>query len=141
MVFNLQEGFYLWAILASAAASMVLGFVWYGPLFGKAWGRYSGWTAEKIKTVSGKSMGLAYGLAFAAAVVSSLALTVLSRSLGATTAMGGLMIGLLAGVGLVAMAMATNFLFERRPLGFWLIVAGYEVVFMAVAGVIVTIWR
>ena len=39
------------------------------------------------------------------------------------------------------MALATNFLFERRPLGFWLIVAGYEVIFMAAAGVIVTIWR
>lgn len=141
MPFNLQEGFYLWAILASAAASMVIGFVWYGPLFGKAWGRYSGWTEEKIKTVTGKSMGLTYGLTLIAAVVSSLALTVLSRSLGATTAMDGLLIGLLTGVGLVAMALATNFLFERRPLGFWLIVAGYEIVFMAAAGVIVTVWR
>ncbi len=141
MVFNLQEGFYLWAILASAAASMAIGFIWYGPLFGKAWGRYSGWTEEKIKTVTAKSMGLTYGLTLIAAAVSSLALTVLSRSLGATTAVDGLMIGLLTGVGLVAMAFATNFLFERRPLGFWLIVAGYEVVFMAAAGVIVTIWR
>jgi hypothetical protein len=141
MVFNLQEGFYLWAILASAASSMVIGFVWYGPLFGKAWARYSGWTEEKIKTVSEKSMGLTYGLTLIAAIVSSLALTVLSRSLGATTATDGLMIGLLAGVGLAAMALATNFLFEHRPLGFWLIVAGYEVIFMAVAGVIVTIWR
>ena len=52
-----------------------------------------------------------------------------------------LVIGRLAGVGLVSMAMATNFLFERRPLGFWLIVVGYEIVFLAVAGVIVTIWR
>jgi hypothetical protein len=141
MVFNLQEGFYLWAILASAASSMIIGFVWYGPLFGKAWARYSGWTEEKIKTVSGKSMGLTYGLTLIAAIVSSLALTVLSRSLGATTARDGLMIGALAGVGLAAMALATNFLFERRPLGFWLIVAGYEVIFMATAGVIVTIWR
>jgi hypothetical protein len=141
MPFNLQEGFYHWAILASAAASLVIGFVWYGPLFGKAWGRYSGWTEEKIKTVSGKSMGLTYGLTLIAAVVSGLALTVLSRSLGATTAADGLLIGLLTGVGLVAMALATNFLFERRPLGFWLIVAGYEVVFMAAAGVIVTVWR
>jgi hypothetical protein len=92
MVFNLQEGFYLWAILASAASSMIIGFVWYGPLFGKAWARYSGWTEEKIKTVSGKSMGLTYGLTLIAAIVSSLALTVLSRSLGATTATDGLMI-------------------------------------------------
>ena len=141
MVFNLQEGFYLWAILASGAASMIVGFIWYGPLFGKSWGRYSGWTEEKVKTVPAKSMALTYGLTLMAAVVSSLALTVLSRSLGASTAMDGLLIGLLAGVGLVAMALATNFLFERRPLGFWLIVSGYEIVYLAAAGVIVTVWR
>jgi hypothetical protein len=31
--------------------------------------------------------------------------------------------------------------FEWRPLGIWLIVAGCEVVFMAAAGIIVTICR
>ena len=27
----------LWAALASAGTSMILGFLWFGPLFGKAW--------------------------------------------------------------------------------------------------------
>src|SRR3979411_1521354 len=26
-----------WAILAAVAASMVIGFLWYGPILGKAW--------------------------------------------------------------------------------------------------------
>src|SRR3979411_3551552 len=26
-----------WAILVAVAATMVLGFLWYGPIFGKAW--------------------------------------------------------------------------------------------------------
>lgn len=31
-----------WAILVCAVVAMVLGFVWYGPLFGKAWMRLTG---------------------------------------------------------------------------------------------------
>ena len=30
------------AVLVGTAAAMVLGFIWYGPLFGKAWARGSG---------------------------------------------------------------------------------------------------
>ena len=31
-----------WAVLVAAIAQMVLGFLWYGPLFGKAWARAMG---------------------------------------------------------------------------------------------------
>ena len=34
------------AIAASVAASMVLGFLWYGPLFGKTWARLTGMDAS-----------------------------------------------------------------------------------------------
>ncbi len=68
-------------------------------------------------------------------------LAVLARAAGAEGAMDGLLLGLMAGVGFAAMAFATTHLFEHKPLGLWLIVAGYEVVFLAAAGVIVTAWR
>ena len=141
MILNLQEGFNLWAVLAAGTASLFLGFIWYGPLFGKPWARYTGWTEEKVKTVSGRSMGLTYGLAFLAALAQALALTVLSRSLGASEALDGLLLGLLAGLGFTAMAFATTLLFEHKPVGLWLIISGYEVVYLAAAGVIITVWR
>ena len=31
-----------WAVLVAAVASFILGWMWYGPLFGKAWGAMSG---------------------------------------------------------------------------------------------------
>jgi hypothetical protein len=39
------------------------------------------------------------------------------------------------------MAFATTHLFERKPVGLWLIVAGYQVVYQVAAAVIVTLWR
>src|SRR6266478_3785234 len=35
-----------WAILAAVAASMVIGFLWYGPILGKAWMKEMGWPAD-----------------------------------------------------------------------------------------------
>lgn len=67
MVFAIGSGISAPVLLASAAASLAIGFVWYGCLFGKAWSRYTGWTDEKVKKLGGSAMGLTCGLAFAAA--------------------------------------------------------------------------
>lgn len=128
-------------ILASGVASLLIGFIWYGPLFGKAWGAYTGWTEEKIKTIPGSKMGLTYGLTLLCALITALVLAGLSNALRLSGAVEGLNLGLIAGVGLAAMAFATTHLFEHKPLGLWLIVSGYQVVYMAAAGIIVTIWR
>ncbi len=38
-----------WAVLACGIVSMVLGFVWYGPLFGKKWMEICGTTAQDLE--------------------------------------------------------------------------------------------
>ena len=141
MALNILSGANFGAILVSGAASLVIGFVWYGPLFGKAWGSYTGWTEAKIKTIPGSRMALTYGLSFIAAVIAAAVLAFLARTMGATSVMDGAALGLLTGIGILAMGFATTFLFEHKPVGLWLIVAGYEVVYLVTAGIIVTLWR
>ncbi|HYE60096.1 MAG TPA: DUF1761 domain-containing protein [Candidatus Kapabacteria bacterium] len=56
----------LWAVLACAVLSMVVGSIWYGPLFGKKWLEVIGATAmdmEKRKEMQKKAMPL-YGIQF-----------------------------------------------------------------------------
>ncbi len=36
------------AVVVAAIANMVLGFLWYGSLFGKQWIKLSGFTAEAM---------------------------------------------------------------------------------------------
>ena len=36
------------AVLVSAVSAMVLGFLWFGPLFGKEWSKAMGWTEEQM---------------------------------------------------------------------------------------------
>ena len=141
MILNFSNGLNILAILGSGIASLILGFVWYGRLFGKAWAGYTGWTEEKIKTIPGSRMARTYILTFLAALVSAFVLAVLSRALGASGALDVLILGLVTGIGIAAMGFATTFLFEHKPLGLWLIVAGYQVFYLVIAGIIVTVWR
>ncbi len=39
-----------WAVFACGVLSLVLGFIWYGPLFGKKWLEVTGATANDQKT-------------------------------------------------------------------------------------------
>ena len=60
-----------WGILASAVVSMVVGSIWYGPLFGKTFRKEMGmdqWSAEKQEAEK-KKMGMLYFGQFIASVV------------------------------------------------------------------------
>lgn len=129
------------AILACGVAALVLGFFWYGPLFGKAWAGYTGWTEEKVKALPAMRMAMTYALTFLAALVTAFLLDVLAWALGSSGVRAGISLGLLTGIGFSAMAFATTHLFEHKPLGLWLIVSGYQLLYQVAAALIITLWR
>jgi hypothetical protein len=47
----------------------------------------------------------------------------------------------LTGFGFSAMAFATTHLFEHKPLGLWLIVSGYQLLYQVAAALIIVLWR
>ncbi|TFG57721.1 MAG: DUF1761 domain-containing protein [Candidatus Aminicenantes bacterium] len=141
MPFDLSYHIHILAILACGVVSLVVGFIWYGPLFGKAWAGYTGWTEEKIKALPASRMARTYFLTFLAALATAFALDVLAWAIRPDGAAGGLVLGLWTGVGFTAMAFATTHLFEHKPLGLWLIVSGYQVVYQVAAAIILTLWR
>lgn len=121
------------AVILAAVINMVLGYVWYArKVFGNAWMADLG-----KKSMELKNPGQGYALMVLASLV--IAYT-LAKLVGYADAVGfgeGMMLGLLAGVGLVATTEAANCLYEGRPSRLFLINAGYPVVsFALMAGVI-----
>lgn len=58
------------AVLVAAVSSFVIGGLWYGPLFGRAWMQAFGFTEEDLKQRSvPKTFGLSLLLAFVAALI------------------------------------------------------------------------
>ena len=59
-------------ILATALVPLIVGFVWYGPLFGKLWMQEAGITEESMK---GSNMALIFGISLVFGVFLAVGLT------------------------------------------------------------------
>lgn len=124
-----------WAILLAACSGFVVGSLWYGPWFGKAWMQATGISKEKARSANATRT---FGLAFALNLLCSFGLAVF---LGAEH---DLVFGLVVGVGValafVSTALGVTYLFEQRPLKLFFINAGYQVVNFAVMGAVIGAW-
>ena len=98
------------AVLAAGISNMVIGFLWYGPLFGKKWMALEGYTEEQVKSMN---PGPLYGQSF---VASLLTYYILARFVaGTTTLMGGIETACLVWLGFVTTVQFTASLFSKKP--------------------------
>lgn len=132
------------AVVAAAVASMVVGFLWYGPIFGKQWMALSGMTDMDIEAAKAKGMGKSYGLMFVGSLVMSYvlshSLTFASSYLLATGASAGVMAGFWNWLGFVAPVTLGSVLWEGKPWKLWILNNGYYLVTLSVMGVILAVW-
>jgi hypothetical protein len=120
------------AVALAALSAFLLGGLWYSPiLFANRWMRLTGQSEETLK---GGNMAVIFGGAFVLNLLAAWAMAALMGDMNVTVAaLHGLGIGLCW----VAASLGVNYLFERRPLGLWLINAGYFVLQFTIMGVIV----
>lgn len=123
------------AVVVAAVSSFVVGGLWYGPLFGKAWMRAADITQEKAGEAN---MGRVMGLSF---VLQLIAAGVLLMFIG-PDAGPGFAIAAAAAVGAcwVAPALGVVYLFEQRSFAHWTVNAGYQVVAFTLMGVVLGFW-
>ena len=126
------------AVLAAGVLSMVLGFFWYAPaVFGRLWMKESGLTEKDIKS----GPGTGYLLSFAVSLIMAVAMSILANYGGTRTVLGGLKLGALVGLGIVATSFAANYIFSKKSLKLYLVDAGYFVTHAMITGVIVSVIR
>ncbi len=119
------------AVGLAALSAFLLGGLWYSALFGKQWARLSGQSEETLKS---GNMALIFG---GSLLLNLIAAWVFAMFIGpapdikfATAA------GFAAGLCWVTTALGVTYLFERRPLGLWLINGGYQTIQFTLFGAI-----
>lgn len=123
------------SVVVAAASSFLVGGLWYGPLFGKAWMNAFGFSEEQLAQ---RNLPVVFGGALLLALVAAFTLELF---IGAEADLAfGLAAGFFAGVGWVATFMGIIYLFEMRPLKGFLINAGYSTVALTVMGSILGAW-
>jgi hypothetical protein len=155
-----------YAILVAALTTLIIGFVWYGPLFGKAWMKETGLTEEDLKK---DSMVKIFGLTFVFSVMFAFLMQFLCiHQFGPLGMIGGpdfietakpsyaafmadygtafrtfqhgALHGFMSGLFLAFPLIAINGLFERKTWKYIFIHSGYWTVVMTIMGAIVCGW-
>jgi hypothetical protein len=135
-----------WAILAATLLSMVLGSIWYGPLFGNTWTKLMGWSKADMKKGAADKMGMvkSYGLqlvgSFVMVLVLAHTLVFAKAYLGESGVSAGLQTGFWNWIGFVAPVTLTSVLWEGKSWKLWLLYNGYNLVFLLISGVLLSLW-
>lgn len=133
------------AVIVAAVASMIIGSLWYGPLFGKQWIKLSGISTEKIDASKKSGMGKLYTLAFIGSLVMayvlSHSLVFASDYLGVSGVSAGLMAGFWNWLGFVAPVTMGAVLWEGKSWKLWCLHNSYQLLTLLIMGVILAMWK
>lgn len=132
------------AVVAASVIAIIIGSLWYGPVFGKPWMKLMGIKPETVDKKQ-KGMGKTYALmalgtfvmAYVLAHVSEYSMTY-TKTYGVP---GGLANGFWVWLGFVAPVHMGAQLWEKKPWSLFLINAGYHLVSLLTMGSILAIWR
>ena len=125
----------------AAVSAMVVGSIWYGPLFGKMWMHLQGWSREDIEKGKAQGMGKVYALGFVSAFVTAYVLAHLSVLVGVDSfGEGGWQLAFWSWLGLMAPVSFASYLWEGKPLKLVLLYAGNNLVTVLVMVAILASW-
>jgi len=125
------------AVIAASLTGFVIGGIWYGPLFGKAWMKETGITEEDIKE---SNMAKTYGITWVLTLIIAVNLGFFFNDPSIAAAEGALY-GFFTGFGFIAMGIAINALFEGKSIKYILINGGYWTVMVTLMGLIIGAWK
>jgi hypothetical protein len=131
------EGINFLAVLAATVAGMAVGFIWYGPLFGKLWMKESGLKAEDIKP---KDAMKANFISIVTSFITFWGLALVMKLMGTA----GALPGILAGAGMAAAFIVTSQIstdaYQKYSFINTLIHSAYRLVALAAGGFIIGVW-
>lgn len=132
------------AVLVSGIISMILGSLWYGPIFGKPWMKLMGIGKKemaKAKKEGMKRMWKSYLTAFIAAIIVAFILAHVVVYVNAGTFMEGIGVGVWMWLGFIATVSLGSILWEGKSAKLYWINTLYWLVNLAIMGGILAVWN
>ncbi len=126
------------AVVVAAIVQVILGFLWYGPLFGKTWMSLMGINPQTLNR-EGMSKTLAW--TFLGSLVTAAVLGRLVWMVGAATLGAGLALGFWVWLGFVATVTLASVLYEKRSVNLYILNNGYQLISLLVMGAILGAWH
>jgi hypothetical protein len=127
------------AIFLGALGYFILGAVWYSALFGKAWIRLTGVDASHPDAKKGMFpiMFFSFVMMFVTAAAIAIIRVRMDNVIGIS---GGIKLGAVTGFCFGVSAIAISYVYEKRPIGLYLINGFYILLGNIIAAVIICSW-
>jgi hypothetical protein len=132
----------IWAVLVAGVASMVTGFLWYGPLFGKAWAREMGWgsLSPEQKDEMGKEAGKNYPQQLVGAIIMAYVFAHVLLAFESDSVGMALQGAFWTWLGFIAPVKYGDVLWNKKSYKLFFIDSLYYLLNLAVFAVILTLW-
>ncbi len=128
------------AVIACGVISMIVGSIWYGPLFGKRWTKLLSFTKEEMEKGK-KEMPKTYTMMFAGSLLTSFVLAVTISMAQEPSAMAGITAAFWLWLGFIVAVKLSEVLFEKKAWELFYIECGYYLVFLGISGALLGAWR
>lgn len=136
------------AVLVSAIVAMVIGYLWFGPLFGKKWSKSNGmaeWSEEKRRQAM-KSMGSSYVFTFILALITAWVLAgviwfMAAAGSGSADWMSGVKAAFMMWLGFVLPIKLGDKFWGSKKMETTVIELGNQLVTLAAMGIILSLWK
>jgi hypothetical protein len=125
------------AVILGTLASMFIGFLWYGPLFGKLWMRLIGKSMDEL----GAAGPIIYVWTGFAWLITAYVLALILTAAGASSIVDGILGGLIVALGIAATQTFIYTSFGGPPKSVWALNAGYIAVSLMVTGALIAALR
>lgn len=134
------------AVLVAAIATMVVGFLWFGPLFGKKWAEGQGWTAADRDKAKNMNMTGLYVQQFIASLIMAYVLAHIVWGMNMALdrdpdLMSGISTGFWMWLGFIVPLKWGDMLWSGKKFKYASIEFGYWLVNLVVMGIIISLWQ
>ena len=133
----------LWAVLGAAAATMIIGFLWYSPwLFARPWMVAMGYDPEDKTKLDEMRKGAArmYTITLLGSLLAAIVLGKIVYHLTIDSALYAMKIAIAVWAAFVLTVQLTDQMFGHRPFKLFLINTGYQLASYLVMGAILGKW-
>jgi hypothetical protein len=130
------------AVIVAGAVYFAFGGLWFmESVFGKTWSRAMGWDMSEDAEGPGPEL---YVGPLVSCLLGSIALGLLARATDSNTAGEGVFLGLIVGIGIAGSVLFVTGVFDPKkpqPMTWFAVSAGYHVVGLVLASMILSAWQ
>ena len=128
------------AVLIASIVSMIVGSLWYGPLFGKAWMKLMNIDKKKVNEMKKTGMGKSYFVMFVGLLLSNYILAHFVDYTDSVTFGQGMLTGFWIWLGFLVTTMLGSILWDGKPFKLYLINVLHYFVTLTISGGILAVW-